>query len=121
MQAVFQRLGVVVRAAVKTFAKGIKHDGAGLGVGLYQRDDVAQRHAAPLGNARPALDAVVHGDVLPFHQVVELGQGQFHRGQHQPAQDTPHIRLEGHERAPVVGVMNGFLGGGEMRNHAGRA
>src|SRR5207249_4469357 len=64
LQHVLQPLGVVIRTAVQRLAKGEEGDDLRRWKGSNEPNQVRHRDAAPLRDARPSLDAVMHRDLF---------------------------------------------------------
>src|SRR5699024_256273 len=85
------RLGVVVDPAVGPLRDGVEGHPFRLRLGPHQLDDLAHRHAAPLADRRPALDAVMLGDLLVVRQRPQFGQAQLHGVLHQTVDAEPVV------------------------------
>jgi hypothetical protein len=68
---------VVVDAGVRTVAEGVEDHPLGFRQGFDEVHQGSHRHAAPFGDARPALDAEVLCDLLVVLQHSQPGQAQF--------------------------------------------
>jgi hypothetical protein len=69
LQHVLQALGIVIGAAIERFTKGEEGDNLGFRFWAHKFDQRFHRNAAPLRDAAPALDAVMHGDVLDLSEL----------------------------------------------------
>src|SRR5512143_349867 len=63
-----------LRAIVLLRIGAMKYDITGRGQGLRARQHLVQRHAGPLRNCAPPLDAVVAGDLRPARHGLEVGE-----------------------------------------------
>ena len=79
LEHVLKALRVVVGSAVERFAKGEEGHGARLRQGANEFDQFLHGDAAPLGDAAPTLDAMVHGDLIRFAQIAQVGKRKFNR------------------------------------------
>jgi len=74
LEEIFDALCVVVLAAVKAFSKGVKGSDLGLRLGLDEINERLHGDATPLCDAAPALNAMMHGDVLGVGKTFEVGE-----------------------------------------------
>src|SRR5579864_3322193 len=79
MAHVFELVHVVIAAAIHTLGKRVKDGVAGLRPGFDDFQNAAHRNAAPLCNARPALDAKVTGYLFLFWHRFEFGESKNRR------------------------------------------
>ena len=98
MAHVRQTVRVIVAAAVAAVSERVKHRVAGLGRRLDEIEDVAHWHAAPLGNARPALDAEMRRDLLLLGHHLQLGERQLDGVFDQAVDPQPVARKFGRDK-----------------------
>src|SRR6185437_10755920 len=74
-----QVVNVVVDAAIGAFGERVEDGIARLAGRSHDVEDLAHRSSAPLGDAGPALDAEMLGDLLLLGHRLDLGIGELPR------------------------------------------
>ena len=66
MLGIVKSEGVVIFSAMQSFAVGMKDNGFDILVWFHHFDDFVNGNPAPVGNPRPSLNAMMHGDLILF-------------------------------------------------------
>ena len=102
-QQILQALRVVIGAAVESFAKGEKGDDFRFRFWPHQFDERLHGNAAPLRDAAPSLDAMMHGDVFGLAQLLQIGKRKLDRPFDEASHLEPEILEAGFRQAlPIV-------------------
>src|SRR6185437_7296104 len=118
MPHVSQVVHVVVDAAIGAFGERVKDGIARLARRPHDIQDAAHRNTAPLGDAGPALDAEMLGDLLLLGHRLDLGIGELLRmlDQATDAQSVvdeavllERLELVGHRQRAVDPVMRRYV------------
>src|ERR1035437_2517744 len=86
----FYSLRVIVLPTVQRVAVGIESHDFCFGSGFNDLDQSLERKSAPLRDSRPALDAMMHGEVFFLAECTKLLKRQFQRILHQ----TSNLQFE---------------------------
>jgi len=96
-------------------AKGVESDNPGRRLWFDVLDELLYREATPLRDARPALDAMVHGDKHVFAQRAQVLNRPFDRVLHQTPHPQPELlEIAGGQLQPVF-ALGHFAVGPEVR------
>src|SRR5690349_10771546 len=103
LEKILQTLGVIVVPAIKRLSKREESGDSRFGLGTDQFNQLVHGHAAPLGDAAPSLNAMMHGDVLNLADALKIGQGKLDRILDQAADLQPEVPESGFRHAlPIV-------------------
>src|SRR6185437_392640 len=91
LQHVFEALGIVIMAAVESFAEGEKGDHFRFRFWPDEINQLLHRNAAPFGDAAPSLDAMMHCDVFDRAEPFNIGERKLDRVLDQTSYFEPEI------------------------------